>query len=329
MTSNLAVVGCGAITQNFYLPALAKLRARFGCIWLVDPSNHALSKAQSIVPARTACHLAEVTDEIQLVIVATPNHLHFPNTLEALSRGADVLIEKPCVIWPDEGRQIVRVAAESGRVIAINQTRRYFPLANALRRQINEGVFGALESIVHREGTKLAWPLESGAGFARGAQRTGVVMDFGVHVIDFYHYLLRPQWIFVSGTHDGFAGPEGLAEIELRANRVPISIRLSRYHQQENVAHLFFEHAEVSFDVYDSGTYSIQWKSGKSESIAANRNGNGEYGHFAGQVLLNFIAASERREPAVCDAVSALPVIELLDQIYNHAGLYPASLGAV
>jgi predicted dehydrogenase len=312
----------------FYLPALGKLRTRFGAIWLIDPSNHALAKAQSIVAAKTASHLADVTDEIQLVIVATPNHSHFPVTSEALSRGADVLIEKPFVIWPDEGRMILRSAAESGRVIAINQTRRYFPLANALRHQFNEGVFGTLESIVHREGTKLAWPLESGAGFARGAQRTGVIMDFGVHVIDFYHYLLSPQWTFLSATHDGFAGPEGLAEIELRANGAPISIRLSRYHEQENVAHLFFEHAAVSFNVYDSGTYSIQWKSGKSESIASNSNGNEQYSHLAEQVLLNFIAASEQREQAVCDAASALPVIELLDQIYNQAGLYPASLGA-
>jgi predicted dehydrogenase len=238
------------------------------------------------------------------------------------------LIEKPFAIWPEEGRQIVKAAAEGSRVVAVNQTRRYFPLAKALGRQINEGAFGALESIVHREGTKLAWPLESGAGFARGAQRTGVIMDFGVHVIDFYHYLLRPQWTFVSSTHDGFAGPEGLAEIELLADGAPVSMRLSRYHQQENVAHLFFERAEVSFDVYDSGTYSLQWKSGKSEVIASDRDGNGEYSHFAEQVLRNFIAASEQREPAVCNAASALAVIELLDQIYHHAGLYPASLGA-
>lgn len=325
MTFSLAVIGCGAITQNFYLPALMKLRARFGDIWLVDPSSHALSKACAIVPAKTARQLADVTDDIELVIVATPNHLHFSNSMDALSRRANVLIEKPFVIWPEEGRQIVKAAAESNRIIAINQTRRYFPLADALARQINENVFGALESIVHREGTKLAWPLESGAGFTRGAQRTGVIMDFGVHVIDLYHYLLRPEWTFVSATHDGFAGPEGLADIELLANGAPVSIRLSRYHQQENVAHLFFERAEVSFNVYDSETYSIQWKSGTSESIAT---GNGEYSHLAEQVLLNFIAAIERRGQVVCDAASALPVIELLDQIYNHAGLYPASLGA-
>lgn len=328
MTPNLALIGCGAIARNFYLPTLARLRAHFGEIWLVDPADHAFTTANSIVPGKRALKLADVTDELHLVIVATPNHLHFPLACEALSLGANVLIEKPFVIWPDEGRQIVQAANKNNRLIAINQTRRYFPLAAAMRQQMNEQAFGALKSIVHQEGTKLAWPFESGAGFARGAQRTGVIMDFGVHVVDFYHYLLQPQWTFVSATHDGFCGPEGLAEIELRANGAPLSIRLSRYHEQENVAHLLFERAEVSFNVYESGTYLVQWHSGKSESITPKRSGTTEYNGLAEHVLLNFLAASEQREPVVCAATSSIPVIDILDQIYRHARLYPASLGA-
>src|ERR1035441_3221675 len=143
MTANLALIGCGAIARNFYLPALARLRTKFGNIWLVDPSDHALTAAKSIIPGRTASRLKDITDAIHLVIVATPNQLHFPVACEALSRGADVLIEKPFVIWPDDGRQILKVAAESNRVIAINQTRRYFPVAGALRNQITESTFGA------------------------------------------------------------------------------------------------------------------------------------------------------------------------------------------
>jgi len=59
---------------------------------------------------------------------------------------------------------------------------------------------------------------ESGAAFAPRAYRTGVIMDFGVHVIDFYHYLLVPDWDVTSAVHDGFHGPEGLARIEITAS---------------------------------------------------------------------------------------------------------------
>jgi predicted dehydrogenase len=328
MPRNIALVGCGAISQAFYLPALVKHRSEFDRLWLVDPSDHALSIAESIISGRRAHHLIDVADEIDWAIVATPNNSHCQLAGTAMSRGAHVLIEKPFVIFPEEGRRLIEVAASHKRVIAINQTRRFFHLCRALRHQLDEGDLGPLQSIVHREGTKLTWPFESGTGFARGAQRTGVVMDFGVHVIDFYHYLLRPQWVFISACHDGFQGPEGLAEIELQANGAPVSIRLSRYHQQANVAHLAFERATISFSVHDPEAYTIRWKSGKSKTFATRRAGP-EQGTNAEQVLLNFLAASEKREAAVCDAASSLPVIELLDEIYRRAAKYPAALGSV
>ena len=326
MPQNIVLIGCGAIARAFYLPVLAKHRAEFDCLWLVDPSDHARSIAASIVPARAACQLMDVDDEIHLVIVATPNHLHFLLAQEALSRGAHVLIEKPFVIWPEEGRKLVEASVAGDRVIAINQTRRFFPLAQELRRRIKECEFGSLKSIVHREGTKLTWPFESGAAFARGAQRTGVIMDFGIHVIDFYHYLLEPEWKVISAIHDGFYGPEGLAEIDLQANDASVSIRLSRYHAQENVAHLVFERAEISFNVYSTATYSIRSNSGKVIPFAVPR-ANVEYGSYAEPLFSNFMAASENREPPICSAASSLPVIGILDEIYRRARRYPAELG--
>lgn len=328
MTPNLALIGCGAIARAFYLPVLAKNRAKFGRIWFIDPSDRALSVALSTMPEKRAPRLADVDDEIHLAIVATPNHLHYPLACEVLSRGADVLIEKPFVIWPIEGRRLIELAAENNRLIAVNQTRRFFPASSALRQQLKERAFGSLKSIMHPEGTKLVWPFESGAGFAQGAQRTGVIMDFGVHVIDFYHYLLHPQWTLVSAIHDGFSGPEGLAEIELEADQAPVSIRLSRYHQQENVARLVFQHAEVSFNVYDPKTFFIRRTSGKAELFTAAPNGLDHRSH-AEQMVLNFLIASQKREPALCDAASSLPVIELIDKIYCQARQYAATPGSV
>jgi predicted dehydrogenase len=328
VSRNIALIGCGAIARAFYLPALAKHRTEFDRLWLVDPSDHAVSIATSIVTGQRARHLTDVDDEIHLAIVATPNQLHFPVAHEALSRGAHVLVEKPFVVHPAEGRQLIAAATAGNRVIAVNQTRRFFPLARELRRRISEGEFGSLRSIVHREGTKLTWPFESGAAFARGAQRTGVIMDFGVHVIDFYHYLLQPKWRLVSAVHDGFCGPEGLTDIALQANDARVAIFLSRYYPQDNIARLEFEHAEVAFNVYDDGAYSVRANGGKVTHCVSASVG-AEYGSYAPALLLNFLAASEKRESAVCDAASSLPVIDLLDEIYKLAQQYPGDLGAI
>jgi predicted dehydrogenase len=324
---HIALVGCGAIARAFYLPALSKRRGEFGRLWLVDSNGDASRIAASIVTGRQARQLMDVDDDLHLVVVATPNQSHFPLAQEALLRGAHVLIEKPFVIWPEEGRSLAEAAAAKNRVIAVNQTRRFFSLTRELRQRISQGTFGRLKSIVHPEGTKLTWPFESGAAFAPGVERTGVIMDFGVHVIDFYHYLLQPSWTLISAIHDGFQGPEGLAEIELQADDVPVSIRLSRYHAQENVARLVFERAEVVFNVYDPSTYTIRPASGSPVRVVTGTSP--EENNHADLLLLNFLAASEGREPAVCDAASSLPVIDVLDEAYRCAQRYSATLGAV
>ena len=136
---NIAIVGCGAIARAFYLPALLDLRARFGDVWLVDPSERARNAANAMLPAKCVSSLAEIGQPIQAAVVATPNAFHFQVALEALSRGAHVLIEKPFVIWPEDGDRLIQAAGSFNRIIAINQTRRTFPVANELRRRIGSG----------------------------------------------------------------------------------------------------------------------------------------------------------------------------------------------
>jgi predicted dehydrogenase len=329
MPRNIALVGCGAITQQFHLAALAKRRHDFDKVWVVDPSDKARQMACSIVKAEQSAKLADVTDDLQFVIVASPNTNHFSAAQEALSRDAHVLIEKPFVIWPDEGRTLVKLAAERRRVIAVNQTRRFFPYAQALQKRISAGEFGALKRIVHKEGVKLTWPFLSGASFAHDARRTGVIMDMGVHILDFYQYLLDPTWAYESAIHDGFNGPEGLAELRLKANDAPLSIRLSRYQEQENVAHLDFENARVRVGIFEPTAYFVARKSGGGDRRFVVESRSVDSAFLSDRVLINFVAAATGREKAVCEATSSLPVIDILDEIYRCAKLYPKTPGAV
>lgn len=329
MSGNIALVGCGAIARQFHLAALANRRHDFDKIWLIDPSDMARQIACSIVEAEQSIALADVADDLQFVIVASPNTNHFSAAREALSRDAHVLIEKPFVIWPDEGRELVKLAAERHRIIAVNQTRRFYPHTQELRRLISAGKFGALKRIVHNEGAKLNWPFLSGAAFERDAQRTGVIMDLGVHILDFYQYLLNPTWVYESAIHDGFNGPEGLAELRLEANDAPVSIRLSRYQKQENIAHLDFENARVQIDISQQGDYSVTSKSGGGNRQGAVQSPPVDTAFLSDRILSNFVAAATGREKAICEATSSLPIINILDEIYRCAKHYPETPGEV
>jgi len=329
MTRNIAVVGCGAIAQEYHLGAIARRRRDFDRVWVVDPSEGARTNACTMVEAEPKATLRDITDDLHFVIVATPNDNHFSVAHEALSRGANVLLEKPFVIWPDEGRKLIALAMERGRLLVVNQTRRFFPHTQELKKRISSGEFGELRSIVHYEGVKLMWPYMSGAAFSMSARRTGVIMDMGVHVLDFYQYLLSPTWQFVSSTHDGFHGPEGLAELHLKADGVPLSGRLSRYCKQENVACMDFEDAQVSVSVYEPSLYSITTRTRGRNRRRSIRLPPIDLALLGDMILGNFIRAAMGDEQAMCDAQSSLPVIEILDEIYRRAEHYPETPGKV
>ncbi len=327
LARHIALIGCGAIAQLIYLPALAKLRKKFTQVWLVDPNQKALAAGLAMIPsARTARTLQEVTDRLSFAIVATPNSIHFDLARDCLLRGAHVLIEKPFVVLPEEGVKLLEIAAAQDRIVAVNQTRRFFPSVKELKERIESGEFGKFKAATHFEGAKLAWPFESGAAFAPDAFRTGVIMDFGVHVIDFYNYLLTPTWGFVSATHDGIGGPEGLAELRLTANGAPLYIRLSRYVQQKNQAQLSFERADVSAGVYELYAYTVRTQGGASRTYRVKPSG---VSYYELPIVHNFISATDKEESPRCDGASSLPVIRVLDQVYREATVYPAQIGFV
>ncbi|MGY4368179.1 putative dehydrogenase [Bradyrhizobium sp. LB1.3] len=328
MKPNIALIGCGAIAQNFYLPSLARRRDEFGDIWLVDPGNKATKAASSAIAGRPVSDLSDVSGEVALAIIAVPNQLHCSLAQAAIARGAHVLIEKPFAIWPEEASSLVDCAATAKRVVAVNQTRRFMPLVRDLRTRVASGEFGTFRSATHYEGQKLSWPFESGAAFAPTAQRTGVIMDLGAHVIDFYHYLFEPEWIVISAHHDGFYGPEGLAEIDLQAGDAPIAIRLSRYQKQENVARLVFDEVEVHINLEGLNSYAVKERSG-SVRIVSGHPIVTSYEDLADNVLENFIAASKGAIDPTSSGAGSMSVIRVLDQIYHSASLYPTNIGAI
>jgi predicted dehydrogenase len=328
MTRRIALVGAGAIARAFYLPALSRLRGQIDELWIVDPGKNALDIALQTVNARAASRLDQVDADLDLVIIATPNALHAAVASEALERNSHVLIEKPFVVRSSEGEVLVKLAAARSKVVAVNQTRRYAPALDALRRIITDRTIGNLTAIEHVEGVKLDWPFESGAGFAPGAFRTGVIMDVGVHILDYYHALLSPDWAFRSAMHDGFVGPEGLAELRLNASGVPLYLRLSRYQFLHNSARLTFEGGIVEFDVFDWNSVTVTPRGGQPSRITGPDPVT-DYLAIADRLLLDVLKATETRTAPRCIAADSLPVIRLLDDIYGAATHYPQAVGAV
>jgi predicted dehydrogenase len=154
-------------------------------------------KAAELGIPRSYASLEEmlVDPDIDIVHLATPNHLHYPHARAALLAGKHVVCEKPLAMTSKESGELVELAAEKKLVNAVNFNIRMYPLAHQARSMVQSGEIG---DIFIMQGSYLQdwlllptdwnWRLETELG---GTLRA--VGDIGSHWLD----LLT----FISGLH--------------------------------------------------------------------------------------------------------------------------------
>ena len=121
----LAVIGCGGIAKfhGQYLPKYCDVVA----VCEVD-RNHANSYNHDIAGGKAAVtgHYAEVLarKDVDLVLIATPDHWHSKIAADAMRAGKDLYCEKPLTLTIDEGRLLCRVARQTSRVFQVGTQQR-------------------------------------------------------------------------------------------------------------------------------------------------------------------------------------------------------------
>lgn len=104
---------------------------------------------------------------LDVMAVATPDHLHTPVILEALHNGTHVITEKPLCLSIHEADQIVETAQRQGLIVAVDMHKRYDPdhlrIARDIVKLIGEPLYGLalLEEPLHVSTTTFAWAEKS------------------------------------------------------------------------------------------------------------------------------------------------------------------------
>ena len=181
----LGVVGCGGFglfaIQQFtqvpgvtlaamagtHRPAALAAAARFGVANLDD----------------TAALLRR--DDVDLVYIATPPFLHFPQALAALEAGKHVVVEKPLALTVDQADTLLAAARQRDRLIVANLMQRYNPLFDAVLRLIEarllgDFLHGSFENYASDEslpGEHWFWDRDKSGG---------IFVEHGVHFFDLF-----------------------------------------------------------------------------------------------------------------------------------------------
>ena len=181
-----AVIGSGFI-GTVHIEALRRLGVQVHGLLGSTPERGAAS-AERIGVAKAYVSLAELLadDRVEVVHVTSPNHLHHPQVREILAAGRHVVCEKPLAMTSEESAELVRFAAASGRVNAVNFNLRFYPLNQHVHELIADGGVGDVRLVSGHYfqdwlllETDWNWRLEPRLG---GALRA--VGDIGSHWLD-------------------------------------------------------------------------------------------------------------------------------------------------
>ena len=160
-------------------------------LWVADVS--AERRAFAVKAGVAADHAVEdfrrALPHVDAVDIVTPADNHLALAAECLRAGRDCFIEKPLTLTVDEGRQLVGIVAETGRVLQVGHIFRFHPVTTVLRDRLAAGALGRVRYCTGRF-----------AGFKRPRADVGVTQTDAIHYFDLFAHLLGREATAVTAT---------------------------------------------------------------------------------------------------------------------------------
>ncbi|MBI2941585.1 MAG: Gfo/Idh/MocA family oxidoreductase [Chloroflexi bacterium] len=140
----VGVVGCGRIGLRHARGYQSHPDARLACVCDVVKERADQRAAELGVRAYYSVNEMLESEPLDAVGVITADGLHFEPTMQALSAGKHVLVEKPLALDLEQARQMVRKADEQGVSLAIDFNRRFAEGYRWAKTWQDEGRLGRL-----------------------------------------------------------------------------------------------------------------------------------------------------------------------------------------
>lgn len=338
----IGVIGIGAI-GSLHVDALKKVpHAEVAAICDGQPERLEAKGKQYGVSRLFADHREMLKEDLDAVIVATPNATHCPQTLDALKAGKNVLCEKPMALSAREAQKMVQAAKAAGKFIQIGMVQRLRGEAQVLKECITNGDLGRIYHtrvvLCRRRGV----PGLGGWFTTKSMAGGGCLIDIGVHFFDLAMWLAdtwKPQRVSAS-THAEFgprmkgytftrmwAGPpryEGVCDVEdyaagfVRFQKdctLSFQISWAANVAQENFVEVIGTKGGVRTGQSKESMMLLTEHGGRIADIATQYV---ETDHFLLQAQ-NFVGAVQGKNPPQATGEQGLAVMKLLDAIYRSA----------
>ncbi|HZP17428.1 MAG TPA: Gfo/Idh/MocA family oxidoreductase [Terriglobales bacterium] len=324
----LALLGCGEITRTQHLPA-ALVHPEIEVVALVDADEpRARSLARDFqISCRSAGDCKSVLPDCDAVINALPNALHAAATLELLHAGKHVLCEKPLATTSADARACSELAARRDLVLAVGMNRRFDSTQGLLHCVLRGRQLGDLVSYDWQYGGEFEWHSASGFYFNRSLAGGGVLMDFGVHLLDALVNWFGPVTTMDYQDDDWGSGVEAncILHLQHQGKYGPIAgrVQMSRTVTLPNRLLVRGSAADAEVRVGVPDAMFLYREIGGEKMVETIRLAQEPGKSSFHKQLDNFVESIRGHQSPVIDGEQAVQVLELIEWCYGHRQRIP------
>jgi len=177
----VGLMGYGFAGKTFHAPVIAHCdRATVAAIATSQTEQARADFPAALIVPDFAALLAR--QDLDCIVIATPNHTHFDLAHQALSAGKNVVVDKPVTLNAQQARILADLAKQQGRVFAPFHNRRWDGDFMTVRALIDSGKLGRITHMEShfdrfRPTVPVRWREEAEFG-------GGLLLDLGPHLID-------------------------------------------------------------------------------------------------------------------------------------------------
>jgi len=191
MTIGVALIGAGFIA-DYHLTGLSAVpeAAVRVIVGRTRARAEALAQRFGVPYVEVEMESALARDDIDAVVITTPDDTHEEIALRASAAGKAILLQKPMATTSTACRRIIAGAARAGVDLQVSFMHRHFPEVVAARRLLADGAIGDVTSVRMRNATP--GPDWGDWFFKRDRCRGGAILQLGVHGVDLIDHLVGP-----------------------------------------------------------------------------------------------------------------------------------------
>ncbi len=149
-----------------------------------DTNPDRIAAALELAPdAATFTDATEMLDSglLDAVVISTPPNSHYDWAKAALTRGINVVLEKPMALNVEQCDELIALANERGLTLVVYQNRRFDPDFVTIRRLINEGAIG---EVFHYDSFVGGYSRPCDYWHSDAEVSGGAIFDWGSHYLD-------------------------------------------------------------------------------------------------------------------------------------------------